>query len=538
MEKLLRELHPRRCISEPILQPLRQRFSPPIGAPTDDHAEAGDDSIEERHSTERSRPYIGVSEMGDRARQRIPFLMDYGEEFLKLGETFAAAGENPQSTIQEPISLAVPGNPKPFLALFHENNCISFIRESFYNEYFGTAGKDQSRCIPTERGILHYNYRSVVTFNKNSPLYIKEDLSNNLIFDINQKGSMQAIGLTMIPFCMPHDNTKTHWVQVLVVKELFPWNIGVHDDVMAVFDIAAFGGGVTYVNDVQPVPIIIEDPFALRFDKDRYIQVWIASKHFVPSEDSIDSRNTLPIDQLKRLPWFGVGIYFGENAAFNSADRWFWDRETDLRIEPLGDVVAVLSFFRHFAKVFSSRRGAIRGAKGITIYISHTLTLGLFDTIRKGGSTEKYKRDEVWFGGLLGYIKKFAKAGWDIRFKWVEYKNNENAQELAELGIQNLPADHSFSDFEVIQKASEDLAASGVFDTKGIFHDENTKVIEVIDGDWEQMHLPGFLRVQYEDPFESLLRQIETAENELDPYYNNNEATPEEDIFNSANYPK
>ncbi|KAK6533784.1 hypothetical protein TWF694_002714 [Orbilia ellipsospora] len=538
MDKALEELHPRRCVSEPILQPLSQRFGPPIGASTDGDTEAENESIEDKHSMEHSRPYIGVSEMGDRARQRIPFIMDDGDEFLKLGDIFAPAEADLETPVQTPMALAVPGNPKPFLALFNDNNCISFIRESFYNEYFGTAEKSQSRCIPTERGILHYNYRSVVTFNRNSPLYIKEDLSDNSIFDINQKGSMQAIGLTMIPFCMPHDNTKTHWVQVLVVKELFPWSIGLQDDVMAIFDIAAFGGGVTYVDADQPVPMIIEDPYALQFDQDGSIQVWLASKHFTPAEGSIDSRYSVPVEKLKKLPWFGVGVYFGENAAFNSANRWYWDRDTDLRTEPLGDVVAILSFIRHFARVISSSRGAIRGAKGITIHISHTLTLGLFETIRRGGSTEKYKHDEAWFGGALAYITKLAKAGWEIKFKWVEYQNNEAAQKLAELGVQDMRVEHHYSDSDTIQKASEDLAASGTFDTTGISHDENTKIIQVIDGDWEQMHLPPFLRVQYEDPFDSLLRQIDSAEAELSPHYNNNDAAPEEDIFNPTNHPE
>ncbi|KAF3938845.1 hypothetical protein ABW19_dt0206723 [Dactylella cylindrospora] len=531
------DLELRRCISEPVRVPLQQRHGPPATSlgegehdknPSDTGSSAGNSS----------RPYVGVSEIGARAMQRIPYLMHDSDLNLKLGLLFAPPGVAQGTALGDidPLALAVPGNPKPFLAVFNEDVNISLIRESFYNEYFAPGGTAEARSIPTEIGILHYTNRSIVKFNKDSPLYIQEMFTEGQLFDVNREGSMQAVGLTMIAFCLPHDNSKTHWIQALVVRELFPWNRGLRDDIMAVITPREFARGITMAQGTRGIPMLYTEPLGL-YMQDGYLQVYTASKRYEMEVSASNgaSEDIKPGDEGRaRSRRFAIGIWFSEYSAFNSNRNWDWNHDTRLRDEPLGDVIAVLTTIRRLMQL-SELRGIMRKVKGISIHISHAYVLSIIEALRKDGA-EQFDFKEVWHTPLLEYFKQFEKLGWPIKFRWVGYAGNSNARQIAENSSRGMTYEQGPNDHEAVEKACDDLRRSGVFDISGIPHDENTPIIKVIDADWENMRVPGFLTVRYEEPFDSLMRRLEIAEAEHDPHYNN-EATPEEDIFNEDNYP-
>ncbi|KAK6527315.1 hypothetical protein TWF281_010501 [Arthrobotrys megalospora] len=523
----------RRCVSEPIRYPLQQRLGPPVPSPGKDSEGEGDCT---KSSMDDSRPFLGVSEIGARAMQRIPYIMNDSDLNLQLGSLFAPPkGTTNALQDQRPLMIAVPGNAKPFLAIFSEELNISLITESFYDEYFAPTAKSTRRSVPTEFGILDYDHRSIVKFNKDSPLYIQESFTQNKLFNINQEGSMQAIGLTMIPFCLPHDIKKTHWVQALVVKELFPWNKDVQDDVMAVLVPQDFAAGITYANGTRAIPILHENPIGL-YLQEGSLQVWVSSQYYTPLEETKpaptdSSRITPPIPKRH----FGVGVYFSDNSAFNLSKHWYWECESCLRNEPLGDIIAVITLFRQL-KAMTELRGVMRKVKGVTIHLTHTVALGLLEAVRQNSGVNRPEFQELWSRVLRKFFKEFEAIGWPARLKWVEAHNNGKAKELATMATQGVTYYLKYSKYEEIQAACDKLAETGTFDTKGIEHDENTPITKVHDADWENMRVPPFLSIRYEEPFESLMRQLEIAEAEHDPHYNN-EATPEEDIFNPANYP-
>ncbi|KAK6512608.1 hypothetical protein TWF481_001491 [Arthrobotrys musiformis] len=520
----------RRCISEPIRYPLQQRPIPP--APDKD---LEGDSCDEGCSADGSRPFLGVSKIGARAMQRIPYVMNDSDLNLELGRLFAPPKETGNLLKdQEPLMIAIPGNPKPFPAIFCEDLNISLIRESFYTEYFAPNEKTSRRSIPTEFGILDYDSRSIVKFNKDSPLYVQETFTRGSLFNINQEGSMQAVGITMIPFCLPHNIKKTHWVQALVVKELFPWNTGVQDEVMAVFAPRDFAAGITYAGGTRPVPMLHENPIGL-YLQEGSLQVWVSSEHYTPPSTGVEAGLTAEGPPPPPKQHFGVGVYFSDNSAFNISKHWYWECETCLRKEPLGDLIAVITLFRQL-KDMTELRGIMRKVKGITIHLTHTVALGLLEAIRQNSGINRPEFQELWSRVLKKFFKDFEAIGWPARLKWIEGQNNGQAKQLAVMATHDIPYNIKYSDYEEVEAACDELARTGTFDIKGIEHDENTPITRVHDADWENMRGPSFLSIRYEEPFESLMRQLEIAEAEHDPHYNN-EATPEEDIFNPANYP-
>ncbi|KAF3286235.1 hypothetical protein TWF970_009781 [Orbilia oligospora] len=522
------QLEFRRCISEPMRYPLQPRLGPIPMPDKDPECE----SCEGKSCSKHSRPYLGVSEIGARVMQGIPYVMNDSDLNLELGSLFAPPKSSSNILAdQEPLMVAIPGNPKPFLAIFCEDLNISLIKESFYQEYFAPTGKSTRRSIPTERGILDYDARSIVRFNKDSPLYVLEKFTKNQLFNINQEGSMQAIGITMIPFCLPHDAKKTHWVQALVVKELFPWNKGVQENVMAVFAPRDFAAGITYAGGTRPIPMLHESPIGL-FLQEGSLQVWVSSQYYTPPEES--TKTTGAKDSPQKIH-FGCGVYFSENSAFNVSKHWYWDSGSCLRNEPLGDLIAVITLFREL-KAMTELRGIMRKVKGITIHLTHTVALGLLEAVRQNSGVNRPEFQELWSRVLKKFFKEFEAIGWPARLKWVEAQKNGKAKELAIMATQDIPYTIQYSNYETIEAACDELARVGTFDVKGIEHDENTPITRVHDADWENMRGPPFLSIRYEEPFHSLMRQLEIAEAEHDPHYNN-EATPEEDIFNPANYP-
>ncbi|KAK6329784.1 hypothetical protein TWF730_006083 [Orbilia blumenaviensis] len=535
MAQEIKEPHSfRRCLSEPIRYPLQQRLVPPP-APLDKDKEG---EGEDKSSTDDSRPFLGVSEIGARAMQRIPYVMNDSDLNLMLGLLFAPPkGMTNTLRDQDPLMVAIPGSPKPFPAIFCEDLNISLVRESFYEEYFSPTTPTSRRSIPTEYGILDYDNRSVVRFNKDSPLYVLEVFTKSRLFNINQEGSMQAIGISMIPFCLPHDIKKTHWVQVLIVKELFPWNKGVRDEVMAVFTPHDFAAGIAYSEGIRAIPILHENPIGL-YLQDGSLQVWVSSQYYVPlGEDTemayADGSSGAPCGVKQH---FGCGVYFSDNSAFNVSKHWFWEDESRIRLEPLGDVLAVITFFRQLKKMVELR-GMMRKVKSVTIHLTHTVAFSLLETLLLDKDSDRPEFREIWARTLKKSFREFGTLGWPTRFKWVETQNNGKARELALMATQNIPYTIQYSQYQKIEEACDKLAECGVFDIKGIEHDENTPLTKVHDADWENIGGPSFLSIRYEEPFDSLMRQLEIAEAEHDPHYNN-EATPEEDIFNPANYPK
>ncbi|EPS42127.1 hypothetical protein H072_3962 [Dactylellina haptotyla CBS 200.50] len=518
----------RRCVSEPPRQPLQQRVGPKL---------TSRDPRSDRQSGEDSRPYIGVSETGARVMQQIPYIMSNDELNLQLGPLFAPVGEEQAAKEQTPLAMGIPGNPKPFLALFHDKLSLSVIRESFYNEYFAPDTSNITRGIPTEHGILRYNDRSIVKFNKGSPLYISENFTQNMLVDVNKVGLMEAIGLTMIPFCFPHDNKKTHWVQALVVKELFPFDLLVQNGVAAVFAAREFAARITFSHGIRGVPHLHTDPIGL-YLQDGYLQVWVASQYYEPGTGSeLPTQPQLyltrgELDTSKRH--YGVGVFFSEDSAFNVSRQWYWHHGTYMRREPFGDIIAVITLFRHLTNM-AELRGIMRKVKGITIHLAHTVALGMLNTIRHEGGIDQYEFKEAWFKRVKHFFDEIEGIGWKIKLQWVEHRNNQHANDLAFKATNGMVQEPRYSDHEIIEKACDDLAISGTFDIGGIHHDENTNVIQVRDADWENMRVPPFLKIRYEEPLDSLMRQLETAEAEHDPHYNN-EAIPEEDIFNPANF--
>ncbi|KAK6332971.1 hypothetical protein TWF718_010798 [Orbilia javanica] len=520
----------RRCISEPIRYPLQPRLGP---IPMPDKDPDGD-GCEDKSGTDTSRPFLGVSEIGARAMQKIPYIMNDSDLNLELGHLFGP----PKGTVnllkdQEPLTIAIPGNSKPFLAIFCEDLNISLIRESFYEEYFAPVGGSTRRSIPTEFGILDYDSRSIVKFNKDSPLYVLEKFTRSQLFNVNQEGSMQAVGITMIPFCLPHDIKKTHWVQALVVKELFPWNKGVQDKVMAVFAPHDFAAGITYASGTRPIPMLHDNPVGL-YLQEGSLQVWVSSQHYTPTDDDTKMTGTEGSPVVPKQH-FGCGVYFSDGSAFNVSKHWYWECETCLRNEPLGDLIAVITLFRQL-KTMIELRGMMRKVKGITIHLTHTVALGLLEAVRQNSGVNRPEFQELWSRVLKRFFKDFEAIGWPARLKWIEPQNNGKARELAIMATQNIPYTIQYSSYQTIENACDELARVGVFDVKGVEHDENTPITRVHDADWENMRGPPFLSIRYEEPFDSLMRQLEIAEAEHDPHYNN-EATPEEDIFNPANYP-
>ncbi|RVD86146.1 uncharacterized protein DFL_004436 [Arthrobotrys flagrans] len=523
------QLEFRRCISEPIRYPLQPRLGPIPTADKDSEGEGcGDKSCDD------PRPFLGVSEIGARAMQRIPYIMNDSNLNLELGSLFAPPkGTSNILKDQKPLMIAIPGNPKPFLAIFCEDLNISLIRESFYEGYFAPNGKSTRRSIPTEYGILDYDARSIVKFNKDSPLYVLEKFTKCRLFNINQEGSMQAIGITMIPFCLPHDTKKTHWIQALVVKELFPWNKGVQENVMAVLAPHGFAAGITYAGGTRPIPMLHDNPIGL-FLQEGSLQVWVSSQHYTPKEEDTKMTGTKGSPVAPRRH-FGCGVYFSDNSAFNVSKHWYWECETCLRNEPLGDLIAVITLFRQL-KSMTELRGIMRKVKGITVHLTHMVALGLLEAVHQNSSVNRPEFQELWSRVLKKFFKDFEAIGWPARLKWVGAQDNGKARKLAVMATQDVPYTIQYSNHKKIEAACDELARVGTFDIKGIEHDENTPITKVHDADWGNMGGPPFLSIRYEEPFDSLMRQLEIAEAEHDPHYNN-EATPEGDIFNPANYP-